>query len=107
MEDEVNELLELNTTELLAIALELDLGTLSRSVPRERLARIVAGFEKPTEDDICDTVSLRRKTAKFIKRYRDRVLLPISIGGKPCSGDCTTYGCPSYIAVKCARDLSR
>jgi hypothetical protein len=107
MDEEIAELLNMNTTELLSIARDLELGILSRSLPRERLAALVAGAVEVTEDDICSTLELRKKTSKFIHRYRDRVLLPTSIGGKPCDGNCPTYGCPSVIAVKCAGDLAR
>jgi len=98
---------QMNVTELLACAELQQLGTLRRSIPRKRLEKIVMGEEEPRDSEQCDTVALRKDTTRFIARYRDRCTLPISVGGVECSGDCTSHGCPSAIAINCHLDISQ
>ncbi len=97
---------EMNLTELLTCIEQAGLGLVSRRVPRKRLYDMILKDRNPGHSELCGTVPLRDKVAGFIDRYRDRAVLPISVGGKPCSGDCRTYGCPAAIAVKCHRDMT-
>jgi len=97
---------ELSLTELLTCLELAGQGILSRRVPRKRLYDLLLQDKNPRPEEMCGTVAIRDKVAGYISRYRDRAILPISIRGKPCSGDCRTYGCPTAIAVKCHKDMT-
>ena len=105
MDEELTILMEMNKTELLLCAEAQGLGILSRGLPIDRLVALVRGEEEPGDGDYCGTVPLRTETAAFVRAYRDRVTLPLSTGGKVCSGDCATYGCPGAIAANCSKAL--
>jgi hypothetical protein len=105
MDEELTILMEMNKTELLLCAEAQGLGTLSRSLSIERLVALVHGAEEPGDDDYCGSTMLRQATRAFVEAYRDRVTLPLSTGGKVCSGDCLNYGCPSAIAINCSKAL--
>lgn len=97
---------EMNLTELLTCLEQAGQGILSRNLSRKRLYDLLLKDCSPRPDERCGTVPLRGKVTDFIDRYRDRAVLPISVGGQPCSGDCNTYGCPAAIAIKCHRDMT-
>lgn len=97
---------EMNLTELLTCLEQAGQGILSRNVSRKRLYDLLLKDKQARPEELCGTVPTRAKVASFIDRYRDRAILPISVGGTPCSGDCRTYGCPAVIAIKCHRDMT-
>lgn len=97
----------LNVAELLSIAEDMDLGILSREGGLERLREIVLDGESVTDSDICASVDLREQVTYYIRKYRRQVSLPPSYDGKPCSGDCTSYGCPVPIVVNCSWNIGK
>jgi hypothetical protein len=97
----------MNITELLTCAEGQGLGILSRGLGRKRLIELVFGDDEPQEEELCGTVPIRDRVTYFIRKYRRQITLPPSAGGKPCDGDCTSYGCPTVISINCSRNMSK
>lgn len=105
--DDTQFLEDLNISELLECARLQGLGVLSRGIPRDRLLRIVSGEEEPTKSDLCGSLVIRKRTEKFISNYHSRATLPVSVGGKPCNGKCSSFGCPTAVALNCSAAMTR
>jgi len=90
----------LNVTELTQLIRQRTGWVVRSTVPKERLASFLYGYEQPTAEDLADSNKTRHSLAVFIDK--NRVAFDSQL---PCKGEnrgrCTIYLCPEGRHADC------
>ena len=88
---------DLNRTELVELARELDVGNISRLASREVIYALLDGEVESDPATDCPLGEHRQMMERHIQRNfrRLRTQLP------GCTGKCVSFGCPEGIVLRC------
>lgn len=100
MDDQLPDLRELNTTELLAIIRQQTGLVVKRSVPKDRLIQLVEEGTKPAQEELSGTNGTRRILQLFIEKNWSWINSQLPCKG-PNRGKCTVYQCPEGRHLDC------
>jgi len=100
MVDELPNLDDLNVTELLAILRSQTRMVLRRSVPRERLVRLLEEGGKPPPNELAGTNETRRILQGFLEKNWSWICSQLPCKGEN-AGKCTIYPCPEGRHLDC------
>jgi hypothetical protein len=90
----MNELFELNKTELIQMCRRAGMGDVSRELSREEIIDLLVEGDEEGDDELSPW---RRAMEAHIRANKKRLLSQLP----GCNGKCTTFGCPDLIVTRC------
>jgi hypothetical protein len=87
----------LNKSELIQMARAAGLGNIGRNNSDEEIIEALVEATSPEEVPSCPLEGKRKKMEAHIMRNKRRLMSQLP----NCTGQCTTFGCPDLIVMRC------